>query len=446
MDCAPRAISERMAGILRRLAWVVGLAVAVWTHSGLAATPPVVSTIAFSDQGGATRLVLELSERADFRAFLLNEPMRLVVDLPTVVWKLGAQVPPAGVVAGYRFGQFDSETARLVIDLAAPARLRKSGYELQVSRSGQRLVLELEPISVEAFASVVQPWTSSGALRTAPAATPPAPAPVVAAAPPARPAPPETPRPSVSVVAPAAAAPVSPGTAARTAPRRESRKIIVLDPGHGGVDPGALGSNGTHEKDITLAMAREVRRQLEATGRYRVIMTRDDDVFVQLRDRVAKARAANADLFLSIHADSIGSPQTRGASIYTLSETASDAEAAALAARENRADIIAGVDLSTENKDVASILIDLAQRETMNRSASLAHSLVTELGRDIHLLPNRPHRFAGFAVLKAPDVPSALIELGYLSNRQDELMLSRPQHRTKIAAAIVRAIDHHFGR
>ena len=235
--------------------------------------------------------------------------------------------------------------------------------------------------------------------------------------------------------------------AAKPGPRRaDAKKIIVLDPGHGGVDPGTVGAGGTHEKELTLATAREIRRQLEATGRYRVVMTRDDDSFVQLRERVAKARAVNADMFLSIHADSIGSAQTRGASIYTLSETASDAEAAALATRENRADIIAGVDLSVENRDVASILIDLAQRETMNRSAAFAATLVGELGREIQLLPTKPHRFAGFAVLKAPDIPSVLLELGYLSNRQDEVLLGRSHHRSKIATAIVRAIDDHFAR
>jgi N-acetylmuramoyl-L-alanine amidase len=436
-----------MAGIFRRLAWVLGLATVLYVQAGFAAAPPVVSTLSIADQGGATRLVLELSQRADYRAFLLNEPMRLVVDLPPVTWKLGAQVPPAGVIAGYRFGQFDANTARLVVDLAAPARVRKSGYELGAGHARQRLVLELEPVNAEAFATVVQPWSASGtALRTAP---PPPAAPTTAAVAPAPrpPAPPavEAPRAPTTAAVPPAATVLPPS--AKPAPRRaDAKKVIVVDAGHGGVDPGTLGNSGTHEKDITLAVAREVRRQLEATGRYRVVMTRDDDVFVQLRDRVAKARAVNADLFISIHADSIGSSQTRGASIYTLSETASDAEAAALAARENRADIIAGVDLSAENKDVASILIDLAQRETLNRSASLAHALVAELGRETQLLPSRPHRFAGFAVLKAPDVPSALIELGYLSNRHEEQLLNRPQHRTKVATAIVRAIDHHFGR
>src|SRR6185369_6595474 len=170
-----------MAALFRRLAWVLGLAVAMHTQAGFGATPPVVSTLLIGDQGGATRLVLELSHRADYRAFLLNEPMRLVVDLPPVTWKLGAQVPPTGVIAGYRFGQFDTGTARLVVDLAAPARVRKSGYELVAGRSTQRLVLELEPVNAEVFATQVQPWSSSGALKTAPPASPPGPPPAVAA-------------------------------------------------------------------------------------------------------------------------------------------------------------------------------------------------------------------------------------------------------------------------
>jgi N-acetylmuramoyl-L-alanine amidase len=222
--------------------------------------------------------------------------------------------------------------------------------------------------------------------------------------------------------------------------------MVVIDPGHGGVDPGAIGRSGTHEKDVTLAMAREVRRQLEQTGKFRVQLTRDEDIFIQLRERIAIARRQQADMFISIHADSMGNgnPTTRGASIYTLSENASDSEAAALAARENRADIIAGMDLTRENRDVTSILIDLAQRETMNHSVVLARQLVKEMGREVQLLPQNPHRFAGFAVLRSPDVPSVLIELGYLSNRDDEELLTRPQHRTKVAGGIVRAVEGYF--
>jgi N-acetylmuramoyl-L-alanine amidase len=447
-----------MRRFFRRLAWGLGIVIAVCGLIAPAVAQPAVTAVAVAEQGGATRLVLELSQRADYRVFLLNEPMRLVLELPPVSWRLtGAQAPIAGLVAGYRYGQFDRSTARLVVDLAAPARVRRSGFELAIGRKTHRLVLDLEPVAMEAFAAEVQPWMSSGSMLKAPppgvavplpVVVPPAAAaspgatsgPVAAAQPPAA-APQPAPKPSIAAVSAPAASAVKP------APRRaEGKKIIVLDPGHGGVDPGAVGASGTHEKDVTLAIAREVRRQLEATGRYRVVLTRNEDMFVQLRDRVTQARNANADLFLSIHADSIGSAQTRGASVYTLSETASDAEAAALAARENRADIIAGIDLSVENKEVLSILIDLAQRETMNRSAVLAGSLVGELGQDIPLLPNRPHRFAGFAVLKAPDIPSVLLELGYLSNRQDEMLLTRPHHRAKIAAAVVRAIDGYFSR
>lgn len=438
-----------MTRFFRRLTLAFGMAVAVIAGSAASATQPLVSAVHIGEQGGGTRLVLELSQRAVYRVFLLNEPMRMVLDLPPATWRLAAQPASAGVVAGYRYGSFDADTARLVVDLSAPARVRYSGYELQASGKVYRLVLELEPVSAEVFAADAQPWTSSGSMLKPPpppavaAAIPPAPAaaPRVSNPPPTPPAAVAPPRPAMTSASVPAAGAAKPG------PRRpEAKKIIVLDPGHGGVDPGAVGAGGTHEKDLTLAMAREIRRQLEATGRYRVVMTRDDDIFIQLRERVAKARAVNADMFLSIHADSIGSAQTRGASIYTLSETASDAEAGALAARENRADIIAGVDLSVENKDVASILIDLAQRETMNRSAAFAATLVGELGREIQLLPTKPHRFAGFAVLKAPDIPSVLLELGYLSNRQEEVLLGRPHHRSKIATAIVRAIDDHFAR
>jgi N-acetylmuramoyl-L-alanine amidase len=190
-------------------------------------------------------------------------------------------------------------------------------------------------------------------------------------------------------------------------------------------------------------MARELKRVLEGSGRYRVVLTRDGDTFLRLRDRVALARAAGAELFISLHADSIGDHRHRGASVYTLSEVASDKEAEALATKENKADLIAGIDLSHENRDVANILIDLAQRETMNYSARLAVALVKEIDRAGRVNIN-PHRFAGFAVLKAPDVPSVLIEMGYLSNRQDERMLRDPRQRKHLADAIRRAVDHFF--
>ncbi len=225
--------------------------------------------------------------------------------------------------------------------------------------------------------------------------------------------------------------------------QKEKKHKIVLDPGHGGADPGATGVSGIFEKHITLAMALELREKLLSTNRYTVILTREDDTFVALRERVASARAHNADLFISIHADAIGTPEICGLSVYTLSEEASDQEAAALAERENRADLIGGVDLSRESRDVANILIDLVQRETINHSAQLASAFTRELRREIRLLP-KTHRFAGFAVLKAPAVPAILLEMGYLSHPKEEKLLHQPGYRAQLSAAMVRAIDDYF--
>ncbi len=220
-------------------------------------------------------------------------------------------------------------------------------------------------------------------------------------------------------------------------------RLIVLDPGHGGIDPGAIGISGVYEKDITLATAREVARQLEATHRYRVQLTRNDDDFVALQDRVATARAADSDLFLSIHADAVPDAGIRGASVFTLSEKASDREAAELAAHENRADLIAGIDLSRHEPAVSEILFDLARRQTNNLSIRLARQLVLELGREVRLL-NNTHRSAGFVVLKAPDIPSALVELGCLSNKEEDRLLQQAAYQRKLATSLVRSINDYF--
>lgn len=219
--------------------------------------------------------------------------------------------------------------------------------------------------------------------------------------------------------------------------------LVVLDPGHGGIDPGAIGRSGTYEKDVALATAREVARQLEATRRYRVRLTRDDDEFIPLPERVARARAAGGELFLSVHADALPNAHMRGASIYTLSEQASDRQTAALAARENKADLIAGIDLSRHEPVVSEILLDLARRQTNNLSIQLARQLVTELGHQVPMLSNS-HRSAGFAVLKAPDIPSALIEIGCLSNRDEERLLQRAAYQRKVANGLVRSVNDYF--
>lgn len=447
--------------MVRRASWLAvaaaigALIFVIWgALTPAAAANLQVTAIELREQGGATVVAIEMSRRVDYRVFFLNEPMRAIIDLPPMTWALaGTMAAPRGLVAGYRYGLFDPATSRLVLDLSGPARVRLVRYDLLPGVARQRLVVELDHTTATAFAEQVQPWTQS-VLKPGPVAAPaaaPAPLPstpkagarLPAPAAPAPSAPTMTPpqAPKVAAVAPA------PPTSRPSGPRRsEPKHVIVLDAGHGGVDPGTIGIGGTFEKDVTLGVTRELKRQLEATGRYKVALTRDEDIFVRLRDRVARARAAGAELFISIHADSIRNKDTRGASIYTLSETASDDEAGALATRENRADIIAGVDLSHENKEVMSILIDLAQRETMNRSALFAANLVDELGHEIQLIPVKPHRFAGFAVLRSPDVPSVLIELGYLSNRSDEQLLTIPRQRAKVATAILHAIDLFFQR
>jgi N-acetylmuramoyl-L-alanine amidase len=224
-------------------------------------------------------------------------------------------------------------------------------------------------------------------------------------------------------------------------------KLIVLDPGHGGADPGALGVNGTQEKAVVISVARELQKQLAATGHYRIALTRPGDQYVALRDRVARAQAIKADLFLSIHADWHPDSGVRGASVYTLSERASDREAAALAARENREDaVISGMKLADKSDVVAKALVAMTQRGTVNDSRRLAESIVDTFDRNgVRLLP-RTHRQAGFAVLTAPDIPAALVELGYLSNRHDEKLLTVRQHQIALARALRASVDAHFGR
>jgi len=222
-------------------------------------------------------------------------------------------------------------------------------------------------------------------------------------------------------------------------------RLIALDPGHGGRDPGAIGARGTREKVVVLAIARQLQKELLFRGRYRVMLTRTTDVFVPLRERVARAQAAKADLFLSLHADACPDSAVRGASVYTLSESASDREAAALAARENRADgPVAGMKLANESDVVARTLVAMSQRGTVNDSRRLAETIVQCFASSGVRLLRRTHRQAGFAVLTSPEMPAALVELGYLSNRQDEKLLTVKQHQVALARALRASIDAHF--
>ena len=307
-----------------------------------------------------------------------------------------------------RFGLFKAGSSRVVLDAAAPIRVVKAFILHPTSSKGlYRLVVDIAKTSQKALMEAYR--QSKNQLSMGAQATK-----------------------NVNVAA--------------KQPRGGHRKpVIMIDPGHGGVDPGAIGRTGLWEKHIVLIFSKELRYQLQKTGSFRVLMTRNRDIFLRLRERIVIARRAGADLFVSVHADSIRNPKVRGTSVYTLSERASDKEADALARQENMADIIAGVDLKKRSNEVVNILIDLAQRDTMNQSAIFAKILVAELGKVRKMLRNT-HRFAGFRVLKAPDIPSVLVELGYLSNRSDEKMLRDPRMRMRMARSVNNAIKKYFAR
>jgi len=390
---------------------LVGCLVAI-SVSAHAADGVVVKDLRVGVHPEKTRFVMDLTGPIEFNVFSLADPYRIVLDLPEVGWQLPARPLPQrqGLVRSLRYGLFKAGASRVVLDVGQPVKVKSAFLLPPTDGNVHRFVLDLVVTDRQTFVSNM----GTPAARTAPASQ------------------------QASVI------PGLPQPARKPAGRGEKR-VIVIDPGHGGVDPGAIGRSGVFEKNITLAAAKVLKKRLERSGKYTVHLTRDRDIFIRLRDRIAIARAKNADLFLSLHADTIRKSSIRGLSVYTLSETASDKEAAELAESENKADLIAGIDLSQETPEVTNILIDLAQRETMNESALFAADLVQELRRVTKLLRNT-HRFAGFAVLKAPDVPSVLIELGFLSNRQDEKALRQGAYRARIADSVAHAIDRYFAR
>ena len=370
---------------------------------------PVVIDLRLTEEAGRTRFVVELSDPVAADVFTLTGPNRIVVDLPEVLWRVSDAARPSGraAIKSYRYGLFRQGNSRFVIDLNSPVRAAPPQILPPAGGRGFRLVLDLTPTTEQAFVSNAV-WPKASHVGSRPAVIP-----------------------------------VTPDVG-RTASAAPGKRVIIIDPGHGGVDPGTHGASGVQEKNLVLAVARKLQAVLGSTGRYKVLLTRDKDIFIPLKERVNIARAAKADLFVSVHADSNEQRDIRGASVYTLSESASDRETAKLAEKENMSDIIAGVDLSSEDTPVASILIDLAQRDTMNRSVRFAETLVSTLPRVTSVRPISPHRSAGFAVLKAPDVPAVLLELGYLTNSADEAVMVTEAWRNRVAEAVGSAIDRHF--
>lgn len=352
-----------------------------------------------------TRFVVDLNRKIDLAAFTLADPYRVVVDLPQINFKFPAKAgtQSRGLIKAYRYGLIMQGGSRIVLDTKGPVRVEKTFVLDAAEGQPARLVLDLVAIDRAAFMRNIS-------LQTRPAQ-----------------------RPVVKPSEPAAKM------------DDDGRPMVVVDPGHGGIDNGTKGSGGELEKDVVLAFAQTLREKLESGGKYRVAMTRSDDSFIPLAERVRFARTRGADLFISIHADALPRKEglAEGATVYTLSETASDAEAARLAETENKVDVIAGVDLTAEPNDVANILVDLAQRETKAFSMQFARSVVDEL-KGAARLHKHPLKSAGFKVLTAPDVPSVLIELGYMSTKDDLKQLNSPAWRIRTAQAVVKAIDTFF--
>jgi N-acetylmuramoyl-L-alanine amidase len=365
---------------------------------------PVATDTRVGGDSSQTRFVMDFSRKVELHAFTLADPYRVVIDLPQVVFNL----PPKtgahgrGLVKAFRFGLMMPGGSRIVLDVGKPVRIDRAFSIDATAGQPARLVLDLAATDRESYMRTIArqnqlpPTVTTGTVDQEPAAH-----------------------------------------------DGNTRPIIVLDPGHGGIDNGTVAPTGVPEKSIVLDFALRLRERLERSGKYRVVMTRTDDTFIPLADRVRMARIRQAALFISIHADALKKGEAQGATVYTLSETASDAEAERLAENENRADVIAGIDLSHEPGDVADILIDLAQRETKAFSMHFAKSLVADM-RKVARMHKHPMKSAGFKVLKAPDVPSVLIELGYVSSKDDLRHLTSDAWQDKTAAAINQAIDRYF--
>jgi N-acetylmuramoyl-L-alanine amidase len=389
--------------------------VSAWA-AGAASSPPApaVSAIAarVDQHGSETRLLFELSGPVRAESFSVTEPDRIIIDLPEVAFRLdpmaGRETSPKGVartssslINSYRFGQFAPGRSRIVIELARPARVVRAESVLRVE--GSRLEIDLAPVEAAKFAEAAAEHARAVAERPSPP-------------------------------------PIAEGPAAGDA---SDKPLVVIDPGHGGVDVGAAGKHGELEKTIVFEFAKTLKTAIESQGRLRVLLTRPDDVFIALDDRVRFARQHGAALFLSIHADTLGSPNVEGATVYTVASRASDAEAARIAQKENFADRSAGLEQKAEAEEIGDILFDLTRRETRALARDFSASLVSKW-REAGSLNKNPSRSAGFVVLKAHDVPSALLELGYLSSEKDLANLISPEWRERAARATADAIAAYF--
>jgi len=404
-------------------------------------TPEIFATT-LSANAQKTRFSASLNFAVGYNVYVLQNPYRVVIDIPNAVFDLSpsAGANAKGLIKGFRYGQIDDSRSRIVIDVDGPVLIQNSYAVRAKQNRPAKLIIDLVPTDTKTFAKVhqidqvanlvakEQSWAAAKKKRQEiiPIETPP-----------------------ISANS-AKRDPIGDILAGKKSKQKvirnkkaKRKKLIVIDPGHGGVDSGAMSKTGIPEKKIVLAFSRKLKQVLLATGRYDVRLTRNSDKFLPLRTRTKIAHKNKADLFIAVHADSIKYGSVRGTTLYTLSDEASDDEAAELARKENRADIIGGVNLKGETKEVTNILIDLAQRETKNHSIYFARNAVANLRR-VTKMAKRPLRAAGFMVLKAPDVPSILIELGYMSNKKDVKLLTSTRWQRKISSALKNSIDNYF--
>lgn len=422
--------------------WVMGFLLVLGVFLCLSPASHASETAAIGVRIGGdkvrTRFVADLSGAVSYTVYVLPDPYRVMIDLPGVRFDLppDSGTKTRGLISAFRYGEVEEGRSRFVIDTEGPVLIEKSFIVDRKNGQPARIVVDLVQTTPEAFQAAYK--SDEDISRDA-----------IAQANDAKGVAEESETPDEQV---AEAAPIprpKPGSepAAQEQPatkrKAEGSYLIVIDPGHGGIDPGAIGRNRTKEKDVVLAFGLRLRDILAKRGNYQVVMTRADDKFLSLKERVRVARNNEADLFIAIHADTVRGQEARGATIYTLSEKASDAEAEALAHKENRADIIGGIDLGTESEEVTDILIDLVQRESKNHATFFAKGAVGEM-KAVTKFTGKPLRSAGFVVLKAPDVPSVLVELGYLSSKHDESQLTSPEWRDRVASAMARAVDKYF--
>ena len=413
----------------RNLSFGISLLSSYFLFNKITEARVLATSFRIHDHKDFTRIVFSLSDRSQFSLFQLAAPLRIVIDLEEINWEINEQNfsnISSKIVGKLRYGLFRPGKSRVVLDLSRPANIKRVFYLEPNSENNWRFVLDLSEVSLQEYSQNVgdaRVWTLVGneakQVKTA-----------------------DITKNNRNITDSIRNSLPIPQTKPAVSPA-DRKPIIVIDAGHGGVDPGAIGVSGVKEKDITLAASKELEKELRKTGKYNVVMTRKKDISMGLRQRISVARRAAADVFISLHADSIRKPNIRGLSVYTLSEKASDREASNLAEKENKSDLIIGMDLSNETNDVRNILIDLAQRESMNHAIRISEKLISELSKRVRLLRNT-HRFAGFVVLKAPDVPSLLLEMGYLSNKEEERALRQPRYRKKLVTSIVEAFNNHF--